>query len=312
MGREFHVRFREGLGVQFPRATRLVVFCESQEDANEIKERILPEWLAKRGMALAAEKTGVVHLKDGFDFLGFNVRHYDAPKSSRTGFKLLIQPSKKSVTTKRQELRDIWLSVRGHAVKQVMVKLNPIIRGWANYYRTVVSAATFSRLDQWMYLREWRYVRHTHPEKSRSWCYARYWGRLNQTRKEDHWVFGDKQSGRYLLKFCEHKIVRHPLVKGRSSPDDPSLREYWWARQKVNARHLTAGDMRIAESQTWCCPYCRMSLFNGEEIHRHHRVPKAEGGTDAPSNRSLVHLYCHQQQHRSRKRDESLDCELLP
>jgi len=53
MKRELPVRFREGLGVQLPRATRLVVFCESQEDALVVRDRILPDWLAKRGLSLS-------------------------------------------------------------------------------------------------------------------------------------------------------------------------------------------------------------------------------------------------------------------
>src|SRR6516162_4345554 len=98
MGREFHVRFREGLGVQFPQATRLVVFCESREDALRVKDQLLPPWLAERGLTLAEEKTRVVHLTEGFDFLGCTVRHYPAPGTSRTGYKSLITPSKRATT----------------------------------------------------------------------------------------------------------------------------------------------------------------------------------------------------------------------
>jgi len=281
-------------------ADDFVVFCESQEDAVEVKDRALPTWLAERGLCLSAEKTRVVHLTEGFDFLGFNVRHYKAPETSRTGFKLLIRPSKKSVARKRKELRDLWLGLRGHKVEAVLKKLNPVIRGWANYFRTVVSSKTFTDLDTWMFRRELRYAKHTHPKKSWAWRRARYWGPLNKEHPRDNWTFGDKRTGRFLLKFKWHTIVRHPLVRARASPDDPSLRDYWWERERVNARHLCAADLRLAKSQTWCCPYCRMSLFNGEEIQRHHRRPREQGGSDAPSNRELVHLFCHQQRHRTR------------
>jgi RNA-directed DNA polymerase len=108
-------------------------------------------------------------------------------------------------------------------------------------------------------------------------------------------VFGDKRTGRYLLKFRWFKIERHVLVQGTASPDDPDLREYWWARRKVNIRHLTLGDVDLAERQDWCCPVCGMTLINGEPLERHHRTPRCEGGSDSPANRVLVHLYCHQQ-----------------
>ncbi|HKB37729.1 MAG TPA: HNH endonuclease signature motif containing protein, partial [Gemmataceae bacterium] len=118
-------------------------------------------------------------------------------------------------------------------------------------------------------------------------------------QRKDRGVFGDKLSGRYLLKFSWFGIVRHRLVRGTASPDDPRLREYWWARRKVNIRHLSPGDVRLAEAQDWACPMCGMHLMNGEELQRHHIQPKAEGGSDAPRNRELVHLYCHQQRHRT-------------
>ena len=276
-------------------ADDFVVFCETEEDAFDVKDRILPDWLAERGLSLSPEKTRVVHLTEGFDFLGFNIRHYPNPQTAKSGYKLCIKPSKKAVLGKVAELRDEWLALRGHRVEAVFWKLNPIIRGWANYYRRVVSSRTFNKLDAWMYLRARRYARHTHPEKSWWWRRQRYWGQWNK-EKDDNWVFGDKHSGKYLLKFSWFKIERHELVRGRSSPDDPDLRDYWWERQKVNAKHLSVEDIEMANDQGWVCRFCGMDLINGEELHRHHTVPRAMNGSQARSNRELVHLYCHQQE----------------
>jgi RNA-directed DNA polymerase len=110
-----------------------VVFCESREDALRVKDKLLPPWLAERGLSLSEEKTRIVHLTEGFDFLGCTVRHYPAPGTSRTGHKLLITPSKKATTRKRQELREEWSRLSGHNVRAVLRRLNPIIRGWAHY-----------------------------------------------------------------------------------------------------------------------------------------------------------------------------------
>jgi RNA-directed DNA polymerase len=278
-------------------ADDFVVFCETEEDALDVRDRVLPAWLAERGLSLSEEKTRIVHLSEGFDFLGFNVRHYPCPQTSRSGYKLRITPSKKAVLGKVEEIRDIWLALHGHSVKAVLWKLNPIIRGWADYYRKSVASKTFAKLDKWMFHRQVRFARHTHPEKSWKWMCKRYWGKLNDTR-DDNWVFGDKQSGKYLLKFGWFKIVRHELVRGASSPDDPELRDYWWERQKVNANHLSAGDIDMANDQGWVCRLCGMDLINGEELHRHHTIPRARGGSDARRNRELVHLFCHQQETR--------------
>jgi RNA-directed DNA polymerase len=139
-------------------------------------------------------------------------------------------------------------------------------------------------------------ARRMHPNKPKKWRKNRYWGRLNPER-DDRWVFGDKHTGAYLLKFRWFKIVRHPLVRGQSSPDDPGLRDYWWARRKINFRCLSASDVRLAERQDWRCPVCGMDLINGEELHRHHKRPRRMGGSDAIGNREIVRLYCHQQRH---------------
>lgn len=56
-----------------------VVFCESEQDAQGAR-RQAQEWLLKRGLRLSEDKTRIVHLTEGFDFLGFNIRHYPAPK----------------------------------------------------------------------------------------------------------------------------------------------------------------------------------------------------------------------------------------
>lgn len=115
--------------------------------------------------------------------------------------------------------------------------------------------------------------------------------------REDVWVFGDKHTGIHLTKFSWHKIERHTLVKGKSSTDDPGLREYWKEREKAKAKELLPTTQKIAKKQGFLCSVCGESLFNGEEIHKHHIVPQHQGGKDTYSNLRLVHLFCHQQIH---------------
>jgi RNA-directed DNA polymerase len=279
-------------------ADDFVVFCESREDATRVQEVLLPRWLAERGLTLAAEKTRLVHLREGFDFLGCHVRHYAAPRTSRTGYKLLITPSRQAVQRLRNRLRAEWLRLRGQPVAVVLRRLNPIIRGWANYYRPLVAYRIFQQLDRWMYRRAVNHVRRLHRNQLWSWCKRRYWGQLHPGRK-DRWVFGDKRTGQYLLKFSWFRIERHRLVRGTASPDDPDLRDYWWERRRVNIRQLTLSDVKLAETQDWRCPVCGEDHINGEAWQRHHRQAQADGGSDSYQNRELVHLYCHQQRTRS-------------
>jgi len=276
-------------------ADDFVVFCESKEDA-ETTVQILTEWLAKRGLTLSEEKTRIVHLTEGFDFLGFNIRHYEAPLTSQSGYKLLIKPSKKSVQKIRDDLREHWALLKGHSAREVIRKLNPVIRGKANYYRIGVASKIFLDTDHWMLIKERRYAKRMHPRKSQQWRDARYFGRLNKGR-EDHWVFGDKQAGAYLLKFAWFPIERHTLVKGTASPDDPTLREYWTNRTLNKNKELKSKHRLLADKQKGVCPLCTDSLHNGEEIQEHHVLPRSRGGKDCKSNVILVHLFCQQQIH---------------
>lgn len=275
-------------------ADDFLVFCETLEDAEKSVE-ILNEWLGKRGLSLSTEKTRITHLSVGFDFLGFNIRHY-ALTNTKTGWKLLIKPSNKSLQAIRHELRQNWLNLKGQEVEAIIAKLNPIIRGWSNYFRTGVSSQAFQKLDNWMFQREKRYADRMHPNKSRGWRKKRYWGRLNLDR-EDNWVFGNKHTGSHLFKFRWNNIERHTLVKGKSSPDDPKLKEYWRKRNEAKAKELTPSNQKIAKRQNCVCPICGETLFNGEEIHKHHIKPRHKGGSDTYSNLRLVHLFCHQQIH---------------
>ena len=225
-----------------------------------------------------------------------NIRHYPAPQTSRTGWKLLIKPSKEAVQDVQRKLKDQWDKLQGTNVQAVLAKLNPIIRGWANYFRTAVAKEIFSSLDRWMFYKADRYTRRMHPKKSKDWRHQKYWGRF-QLDRLDPWVFGDKQTGGHLLKFSWFPIERHVLVKGRASPDDPSLKDYWTKRQAAKAKDLTFSKQKLAKRQHGRCPECGDSLFNEEELHVHHLLARSQGGTNSSSNLALVHLLCHQHIH---------------
>ena len=108
----------------------MVVLCHSQEQAAQVKAR-LAEWLAPRGLAFNEDKTKIVHLSEGFDFLAFNVRRHQR--------KLLIKPSKAAIRRLRERLASEMRRLRGSNAAAVIAVLVPVIRGWAAYYRGVVS-----------------------------------------------------------------------------------------------------------------------------------------------------------------------------
>lgn len=280
-------------------ADDFVVFCESREDAERCIQ-ILTEWLKERGLTFSPEKTRIVHLTEGFDFLGFTIKHYENA-ATRTGWKLLITPSRKSVQAFRDKLKPLWLSFRGKPVDVVPGTLNPIIRGWANYFRIGVASRTFRRLSEWMFDRCVWYAKRTHPAKSWHWIVNRYFGRLNLDR-EDRWVFGDKRTHAYLNKLIWFPVQRHVMVVGSYSPDNPALRDYWRDRQAAKAKDLPLSRQKLARRQHFLCPVCKDTLFNDEELHVRHVEPKGEGGANAYRNLQLVHLFCHRHVHSLRRR----------
>ncbi|WP_201360309.1 group II intron maturase-specific domain-containing protein [Dictyobacter formicarum] len=162
-------------------ADDFVCFCETKEDAEIVRE-LLSKWLTQRGLSLSEEKTHIVHLTEGLNFLSFNIRHYPAPQTAKTGWKLLIKPSKEAVQELRQKLYDQWKMAQGTNVQSVLTKLNPIIRGWANYYRTAVAKEIFGQLDQWMQHKAIHYTKRLHPNKSAKWRHRKYWGQLHLDR----------------------------------------------------------------------------------------------------------------------------------
>src|SRR5256714_3924705 len=287
-------------------ADDFVCFCETREDAEQV-QRILAEWLNEGGLTLSAEKTRIVHLTEGFNFLGYNIRHYAAPQTSRSGWKLLIKPSKEAVQELRQKLKDLWQKAQGTNVQSVLAKFNPVIRGWANYYRIVVAKELFSSLDSWMVHKAIRYTKRLHPNKPTDWRRRKYWGQFNLDRL-DSWTFGDKQTGGYLLKFDWFPIERHVLVKGTSSPDNPCLKDYWEKRRAAQAKDLTFSKQKLAKRQQGRCPECGESLFNEEELQVHHLLARSKGGKGMYSNLALVHLLCHQHIHAVTQRAMS-DCQ---
>jgi len=253
-----------------------LVFCESREDAERARAT-LAYWLKERGLTLSPKKTQIVHLSQGLDFLGFHIRHYPAPQASPTGYRLRITPSTQAVQEVRKKLRALWRQSVGSEVSVVLQRLNPLIRGWANYFRITGASATFAKLDYWMFQRALRYTKRMHPRKPWTWRKARYWGKLNPKR-QDTWVFGDKRSGAYLLKFAWFGFKPHILVRGTASPDDPTLRQYWQQRERRKAQLLPPSLRKLAEAQQGRCLVCGASLCEEEALHLHHRIPRSQGG----------------------------------
>ncbi|KAF5427839.1 RNA-directed DNA polymerase [Candidatus Methanophagaceae archaeon] len=130
---------------------------------------LVKSFLKERGLELSAEKTQITHVDDGFDFLGWNFRKYNG--------KLLIKPSKKAIDKVSRKISDVIKRAKSWNHENLIDVLNPIIIGWSNYHRSVVSAEVFSKLDYRMWNMLWRWAKRRHPDKSRAGIIKKYWAK---------------------------------------------------------------------------------------------------------------------------------------
>ena len=237
-------------------ADDFIVACHSQRQAEQVRAR-LAEWLAIRGLAFNEDKTSITHVDRGFDFLGFNIRRYPNGK-------LLIKPSTAAIQRIRTRLREVFQTMRGATTFALIQTLNPIISGWAAYYRTAVSSAVFSALDDYVWKLAYKWAIRRHRNKTKWWIADRYFGRFHPHGKGGRWVLGDRDSGVYLNKFSWTKIVRHQLVIGGSSPDDPALADYWARRRSKHRPPLGQFALFQLQRQHGRCPLCGDYLLHAD------------------------------------------------
>jgi RNA-directed DNA polymerase len=252
---------RPGSPVVIRYADDVLALCHSRDQAEQVQAR-LAAWLAPRGLVFNEDKTRIVDLADdgGVDFLGFNARRHRG--------KLLIKPSKAAVARIRTRLTAEMKALRGHNAQMVLIRLNPIIRGWSAYYRHVVSAKVFNELDYHLWKLAYKWARHSHPHKGKRWITSRYFGAFNSARR-DRWVFGDRDSGAYLLKFAWTTITRHTLIKGWASPDDPTLTDYWASRRRRGRPPLDRARLRMIQRQRGRCALCGELLLHTDHEPAH-------------------------------------------
>jgi len=296
-------------------ADDFVVMHENRKVIEDSK-LIIAEWLKVRGLELSEEKTKIVHSTEGFDFLGFNCRHYDNITTgyearnftNKQGFKILIKPSKKSIETHSDKIKEVLRQMKAAPQEDIIWKLNPIIKGWTNYFRIGVAKETFSKLDYLMWEKLWAWVKRRHNGKRRVWIAQKYFHTIG-TRK---WCFATKQDGeidQVLYKYSDTKIQRHVKVKaGKSFYDGDEL--YWGTRLSKGYGDISPSKAKMLVKQDGKCGYCNAEFKNGDLMETHHKTFIKEGGKDTIRGKSflkktfasntnfvLMHKHCHDQYH---------------
>lgn len=257
----------------------------------EICQCIISGWLAGMSLELNPAKTKIVHTSEGFNFLGFTIRQYDvgafraatSTNGKNLGFKTLITPSSEKIKKHLDEIGKIIDKHHGAPQEAVINRLNPVIKGWVNYYSTVVSKEVYKKCDHLTYI------------KLRAWGNRKCKGRNAQNKYwrtigNNNWAFAT-ESGVKLFNHAETPIVRHIKVKENRSPYDGDF-VYWSTRM---GKHPEA-PKRVAillKRQKGKCTHCGLMFKHGDVLEVDHIIPKTRGGKDEYKNFQLLHRHCH-------------------
>ena len=275
-------------------ADDFVIIMKTKEQAQEVKSYIGEELNRIVGVELSEDKTRITEINEGFNFLGFNIRKYKNGKAEG----LMIKPSKENIKKVIEKLRLAFDSAYeiGISIDRLIRSLNPIIRGWGNYYRHFVAKRTFQYVTDRVWKMTVGYLLRKYPNKSKTWIFN-----LHMTKvKGDRWVFYDRNTENQLIKMSKIPIVRHVKVRRDVRIYDSKATEYWDEREISKTRNSIYGSVsleRLFKRQKGKCSYCK-GLFNQEDvqestIHKHHLKPRSAGGDWKLSNLRLLHTECH-------------------
>lgn len=193
----------------------------------------------------------------------------------------------------KSHLKKIGDIIRGHKAssqKALIEKLNPIIRGWSNYYSTICSKEIYAECDHILYQQLKRWGERRHPNKAKSWVVKRYWKTDFSNERMRIWCFSTSKE-MTLLKHSDTPVVRHTKVKGDKSPFNGDW-IYWSSRMgkhpEVSTRMAT-----LLKRQKGRCNHCGLYFKDGDLVEIDHVIPKSLGGKDEYTNLQALHRHCH-------------------
>ena len=244
-------------------------------------------WLKDVGLEINEEKSSIKHTffkhegyKSGFDFLGFTVKQYQTVKNT-TGIKTIISPSKKSIDKHQNSFKELLRSHRGHSQEMLIRELNPKISGWSNYFSSVCSKETFSKMDYLLFWKIYRWANNKNPKTAKRRLVAKYWKK---------WKFITKEGYRLNLH-TEKVITRHTKVKLNRTPFDGDL--IYWSTRMGKSLLLPRNKAKALKLQKGKCHYCNLIFLPDDVIEIYHPIAVAKDGKKDLSNTRVVHGHCH-------------------
>jgi len=261
---------------------------------NEVKP-IIEAFLKERGLELSQEKTKITHIYDGFDFLGQNIRKYRMLNGET---KLLIKPARKNIHSFLTSIRKIIRSARSMSQAALIRLLNPKIRGWAYYHRSIVSSKIFSQVDKALWEALWRWAVRRHPTKGRRWVHAKYFHSIDLRNHCFRAITKNKGKTTVdtLFRATEVEIRRHVKIRQSATPFDLGYDKYFQERLSQKWKGNKTGRATILllwKRQLGCCPVCCEKITQQTNWMVHWLKSKLEGGDERLENLCLLHPACY-------------------
>jgi RNA-directed DNA polymerase len=290
--------FKGHKGIFFVRyADDFIITSHSRELLEKEIKPAITAFLKERGLELSQDKTKITHIKEGFDFLGQNVRKYSCQGKD----KLLIKPSPKSIHSFLEAIRQVIRKARSTSQVDLIKKLNPKIRGWANYHQHIVAKHTFAAMDHkiWHLSLQWAKRRHSN-KKNMTWILQKYYRRSKGVtyrfgtvvRQED----GIPREEMLFNMGCI-PIRRHVKIRKQAHPYDVNYDEYFEKRTsekwKNNSQRLSV-QRHIIFHQKSKCPCCSKELRIQQNWCISLKRKSSIGGEYQSSNMDIIHHHCYE------------------
>lgn len=213
---------------------------------------------------------------------------------------MLIKPSKNAIKSFLKKVRTIVRENKTATQDLLICKLNPVIRGWVNYHRYVVSADIFGLVDHRIFECLWRWACRRHKRKGKRWIANKYWHHIDNRT----WTFATEPAFRgkdfdekYLkLEYAANtKIIRFRKIAAEANPFDEKWTGYYEERDGERMLNSTKGReklVKIWNNQKRCCPVCGERITSETGFKRHFIT---ENNRKWPA--IMVHPWCHRNLH---------------
>ena len=275
-------------------ADDFIITCENRETLEKEIKPLVADFMSERGLTLSEEKTVITNIRDGFDFLGFNIRKF--------GNEILTKPTKKAEKRFMENIRKVTKGHKGCKQESLIRMLNAKIRGWGAYYQHGATRDSFHRIDHQIFLALWQWAKRRHSKKGKQWIKDRYWHNI----RGNSWTFAakfKKSNGKEdqltLLKLASSfPFLQYTQIKGDMNPFDADCRLYFNKRMKSKMLVTLKGRKSLLylwEKQGRKCPIC------GEPIDTHKAWNVMPTVQDGRKCNLLVHDECFKLSRKNRR-----------